>query len=107
MRAVGQSPQRFAKQGFGRQDADRRLGRQHERGGRRLGTQGTRRGRPQAGGETEILPQDRRAAGIDGKPYKIKLKDRDVFLCCDGCEEAVKKDPEKYLKKLDDLLKKK
>ena len=42
-----------------------------------------------------------------GKPYKITLKGRVVFLCCHGCEEEVKKDPETYLKKLDDLMAKK
>ena len=31
----------------------------------------------------------------------VKVGDRAVFLCCEGCREAVEKDPEKYLAKLD------
>jgi YHS domain-containing protein len=41
-----------------------------------------------------------------GKPYVIKYKGREVQLCCDGCEKDFKKDPAKYLKKLDDAEKK-
>jgi len=55
----------------------------------------------------KYCPKTGELLGSMGKPYKIKLKDRVVFLCCDGCEEEVKKDPEKYLKKLDELLAKK
>jgi YHS domain-containing protein len=41
-----------------------------------------------------------------GKPYVLKYKGREVQLCCDGCEKDFKKDPAKYLKKLDDAEKK-
>jgi hypothetical protein len=40
--------------------------------------------------------------GSMGKPYKVTVKDRDVFLCCPGCEKAITDDPEKYLAKLSD-----
>ncbi len=55
----------------------------------------------------KYCPKTGELLGSMGKPYKIKLNGRDVFLCCDGCEEAVKKDPDKYLKKLDELMAKK
>ncbi len=37
-----------------------------------------------------------------GKPYKVTVKGRDVFLCCQGCEGAITDDPDKYLAKLPD-----
>ena len=52
----------------------------------------------------KYCPKTGELLGSMGKPYKITLNGRVVFLCCDGCEEEVKKDPEKYLKKLDALM---
>jgi len=54
-----------------------------------------------------VCPKTGELLGSMGKPYKITLKGRVVFLCCEGCEEEVKKDPETYLKKLDALMAKK
>ena len=61
----------------------------------------------------ELSPEDRAAAekqelcpvsgeklGSMGTPYKTVVKDQTVFLCCDGCEENLIKDPDKYLAKL-------
>jgi hypothetical protein len=42
-----------------------------------------------------------------GKPYKMTVKGRVIFLCCDGCKKAVDKDPDGILKKVDALLAKK
>ena len=39
--------------------------------------------------------------GSMGTPIKVSVKGRDVFLCCEGCREAVLADPDKYLAKLD------
>jgi hypothetical protein len=39
--------------------------------------------------------------GSMGTPVKLTVKGRDVFLCCEHCREAVLKDPDKYLAKLD------
>jgi hypothetical protein len=39
--------------------------------------------------------------GSMGTPIKLTVKGRDVFLCCEGCREAVLADPDKYLAKLD------
>lgn len=44
--------------------------------------------------------------GDMGKPYVTKVKGREVQLCCKSCEKDLKKDPDKYLKKLDDAEKK-
>lgn len=38
--------------------------------------------------------------GAMGKPYKVTVKGQDVFLCCPGCEDAIKKNPDEYLAKL-------
>ena len=42
-----------------------------------------------------------------GKPYKMTVKGRVFFLCCDGCKEQVDKDPDGILKKVDALMAKK
>ena len=62
----------------------------------------------------ELSPEDRTLAmaqklcpvgdsplGSMGKPVKVSVKGRAVFLCCDGCERAVKEDPDAILAKLD------
>ena len=38
--------------------------------------------------------------GSMGKPLKVTVEGQEVFLCCDGCEEELKKEPAKYLAKL-------
>ncbi|MCC6127235.1 MAG: hypothetical protein IT426_19920 [Pirellulales bacterium] len=48
----------------------------------------------------KICPVTGEALGSMGKPYKVTVKDQTVFLCCEHCEEAIKKDPDKYLAKL-------
>jgi hypothetical protein len=61
----------------------------------------------------KLSPEDRAAAekqkvcpvtgeplGSMGVPRKVAVNDREVFICCEGCEEELKADPEKYLAKL-------
>jgi YHS domain-containing protein len=48
----------------------------------------------------KICPVSGERLGAMGKPVKITVKGQTVFLCCAGCEEAVRKDPDKYLAKL-------
>ena len=61
----------------------------------------------------DLSPEDRAAAlkqrvcpvsgevlGAMGKPYKITVKGRTVFLCCSGCEEEFRKNPDKYFAKM-------
>jgi hypothetical protein len=50
----------------------------------------------------KICPVSGQPLGSMGKPYKVTVQDRVVFLCCQGCEEAVKSEPDKYLAKLDE-----
>jgi len=42
-----------------------------------------------------------------GKPYKMTVKGQDLFLCCEGCKDAVDKDPDGILKKVNALMAKK
>jgi hypothetical protein len=39
--------------------------------------------------------------GSMGTPVKVTVKGKDVFLCCEHCRDALLKDPDKYLAKLD------
>ena len=48
----------------------------------------------------KVCPVSGGALGAMGKPYKVTVKGREVFLCCQGCEAAILKDPDKYLAKL-------
>jgi hypothetical protein len=40
--------------------------------------------------------------GSMGKPVKVVVKERTVFLCCAGCTKKLLADPDKYIKKLDE-----
>jgi YHS domain-containing protein len=48
----------------------------------------------------KVCPVSGEPLGSMGKPYKITIKDQTFFLCCSGCEDDLKKDPDKYLTKL-------
>jgi Cu(I)/Ag(I) efflux system membrane fusion protein len=50
----------------------------------------------------KICPVSGEPLGSMGKPYKVTVEGRDVLLCCQGCEEEIKENPEKYLAKLDE-----
>ena len=69
-------------------------------------------------GLAELPPADRKLAeaqvmcpvtdeplGSMGRPIKVPLGDRAVFVCCKGCDKAVLKDPAKTLRKLADIEK--
>lgn len=45
--------------------------------------------------------------GSMGKPVKVVVKNRTVFLCCAGCKKKLLANPDKYLKKLDEQSEKK
>lgn len=47
-----------------------------------------------------ICPVGGGPLGTMGKPFKVTLDGRDVYLCCEHCEADLKADPEKYLAKL-------
>jgi membrane fusion protein, copper/silver efflux system len=44
--------------------------------------------------------------GLMGVPVKVMLKNQPVFLCCPGCIEEAKSNPDRILKKVAELLKK-
>lgn len=41
--------------------------------------------------------------GSMGKPFKVTLDGKDVYLCCEGCKEAAEKDPAATLAKVEEL----
>jgi len=49
----------------------------------------------------KICPVSGQPLGSMGVPVKVTVKDRDVFLCCEGCRGSIVEDPDKYLAKLD------
>jgi YHS domain-containing protein len=49
-----------------------------------------------------ICPVSKEKLGSMGKPYAVEVKGRKVFLCCQGCEDALRSDPDKYLAILDE-----
>ena len=49
----------------------------------------------------QTCPVSGKPLGSMGVPYKVEVKGRTVFLCCPGCEEEIKANPDKYLAKLD------
>lgn len=50
----------------------------------------------------KICPVADNPLGSMGAPYKVMVEGRDVFLCCEGCEEELKSNSAKYLAKLDE-----
>jgi len=50
----------------------------------------------------KICPVTDQPLGSMGKPVKMVVKGRTVFLCCAGCKKKLLADPDKYLKKLDE-----
>jgi outer membrane murein-binding lipoprotein Lpp/YHS domain-containing protein len=48
----------------------------------------------------KTCPVGEQPLGSMGKPPKVTVNGQEVFLCCEGCEEDLRSDPEKYLAKL-------
>jgi YHS domain-containing protein len=48
-----------------------------------------------------VCPVSGELLGSMGKPFKVTVKGRTFFLCCDGCQDDLNKDPDKYLAKLE------
>lgn len=38
-----------------------------------------------------------------GKSSYVDVKGKRIYICCKGCEAPIKKDPEKYIKDLEDM----
>lgn len=47
-----------------------------------------------------VCPVSGEVLGAMGKPIKTTVKGKTVFLCCQGCEQQLKENPDKYLSKL-------
>jgi hypothetical protein len=45
----------------------------------------------------KVCPVTRKALGSMGTPVRLEVAGRVVFLCCAGCEDALKAEPAKYL----------
>lgn len=50
--------------------------------------------------QQKICPVSGKALGSMGAPPAVRIGDRDVYVCCAGCTNALKADPQKYLAKL-------
>ena len=48
-----------------------------------------------------ICPVSGEPLGSMGKPIKLTVEGREVFICCAGCEDTLREDPDKYFSILD------
>lgn len=48
----------------------------------------------------KLCPVSGEPLGSMGAPLQVQVKNQSVWICCDGCEGRLKKDPDKYLAKL-------
>lgn len=48
----------------------------------------------------KVCPVSGEPLGAMGTPKKIEVKGQAVFICCEGCEEKLKANPDEYLAKL-------
>ncbi len=49
----------------------------------------------------KVCPVSGNVLGEMGKPYKVIIQGRTIFLCCKDCETELRAHPDKYLKKLE------
>lgn len=47
-----------------------------------------------------VCPVTGEMLGTMGEPIKVSVQDQDVWVCCGGCTDKLKADPDKYLAKL-------
>jgi YHS domain-containing protein len=50
--------------------------------------------------QQKICPVSGETLGSMGKPVKVTVQGRVVFLCCPGCKKEIERNPEKYLAKI-------
>jgi membrane fusion protein, copper/silver efflux system len=48
----------------------------------------------------KVCPVTDQPLGSMGTPLRVQVEGRAVFVCCEGCAPALKKNPQKYLVKL-------
>lgn len=51
--------------------------------------------------EQRICPVTGKLLGSMGQPPKLSVEGREVFICCAGCEDRLRSDPEQYFAKID------
>ncbi|MCA9189049.1 MAG: efflux RND transporter periplasmic adaptor subunit [Pirellulaceae bacterium] len=51
-----------------------------------------------------LCPVSESALGSMGTPIKVEVNGRPVFICCEGCRDLLLKQPERYLKRLDQIV---
>jgi len=44
-----------------------------------------------------FCPISKEMLGVSGVPFKVAVKDQEVWVCCDDCEEKLLADPDKYV----------
>lgn len=50
--------------------------------------------------QQKICPVSKEPLGAMGKPIKVDVDGRTVFVCCAGCVDTVKDNPDEYLQNL-------
>ncbi|MBW3598607.1 MAG: hypothetical protein KY475_15210 [Planctomycetes bacterium] len=50
--------------------------------------------------QQKICPVSEEPLGSMGAPVKIDVEGQSIFICCEGCEEIIREDPETYLAKV-------
>lgn len=55
----------------------------------------------QLAAKQRICPVADGLLGSMGTPKKLTVEGREVFICCESCEEELRSDPEKYFAKID------
>lgn len=48
-----------------------------------------------------ICPVAEKLLGSMGQPIKLSVEGREVFICCEGCEEKLRSNPDQYFEKID------
>ena len=49
----------------------------------------------------KTCPVSKQALGSMGAPIKLDVSGRQVFICCGGCEDSLRQQPDKYLAAID------
>ena len=62
-------------------------------------------GKPKSYPLTTCVVSGEKLGGDMGKPYVFTHEGREIKLCCGSCRKDFKKDPAKYLKKLNETAK--
>jgi hypothetical protein len=59
--------------------------------------------RPIATAQKFCAVENQSRLGSMGRPFKVMIEDKPVFLCCEGCKDEALKDPQATLAKVEEL----